>query len=85
MEHTLSSARHFPADDRGTERDLIALSFKVPRRFRYWFKTQAAIRNVTMTDLLMNALVSFVESNPVNRSDHREVGASETRTRPIEK
>jgi hypothetical protein len=42
--------------------DLVALYFKVPHDFRCWLKTEAAIRNVTMTELLMTALLSYVEA-----------------------
>jgi hypothetical protein len=55
--------------ERNAECDLSALCFKVPRRFRQWLKAQAAIRGVTMTELLIAALESYVRSNPPSGSD----------------
>jgi hypothetical protein len=68
MENRLSVDKSERQVVQGMERDLIALSFKVPRRFRHWFKTEAAIRGVTMTELLIAAVASYIRSNPLERS-----------------
>lgn len=39
--------------------DLVALCFKVPLKFRRWFKMEALKRDVTMTELLIRAVESY--------------------------
>ena len=46
------------------KRQLVPLCFKVPAEFRHWLKTQAVARNLTMTELLVTALVRYDELNP---------------------
>jgi hypothetical protein len=38
---------------------LVALCFKVPLKFRRWFKMEALKRDVTMTELLVRAIESY--------------------------
>ena len=38
---------------------LVALCFKVPLKFRRWFKMEALKRDVTMTELLIRAVESY--------------------------
>jgi hypothetical protein len=40
----------------------VALSFKVPFRFRQWFKLQALSRNLTMTEFLIAAVEWYSEA-----------------------
>jgi hypothetical protein len=41
----------------------VALCFKVPLRFRRWFKLQALSRNVTMTEFLIEATQWYSQAN----------------------
>ena len=40
----------------------VSLSFKVPLTFRRWFKRQALERNMTMTELLLEATHTYLGS-----------------------
>jgi hypothetical protein len=46
-----------------TETGLVALSFKVPFKFRQEFKLQALQMGVTMTELLVHAVEMYVDAN----------------------
>lgn len=41
---------------------LVALCFKVPLKFRRWFKMEALKRDVTMTELLVMAVENYTET-----------------------
>jgi hypothetical protein len=48
----------------------VALCFKVPFRFRQWFKLQALSRNLTMTEFLIKAAESY------SLAEHGATGAN---------
>jgi hypothetical protein len=47
----------------------VALCFKVPLRFRQWFKLQALSRNLTMTEFLVKAAESYSSVDCENARD----------------
>jgi len=53
----------------------VALCFKVPFRFRQWFKLQALREGLTMTDFLIKSTESYVEAHKHSSTPDTEAGS----------
>jgi len=51
----------------------VAFSFKLPFDFRQKFKLQALQRNMTMTELLVAAIESYIVANQIPTSSDKEI------------
>jgi len=57
-----SSEASSPSHRTAVQRD-VALCFKVPFQFRQWFKQQALSRELTMTEFLIRATLSYAQDD----------------------
>jgi len=51
----------------------VSFSFKLPFDFRQQFKLQALRRNMTMTELLVAAIESYIAADPIPTSSDKEI------------
>lgn len=59
----IRAARSEQPAGRPAKEGKVALCFKVPFRFRRWFKLQALRQGLTMTDFLVKATEWYVEAH----------------------
>jgi hypothetical protein len=60
----LESPQNWPRSERKAKEALVAVNFRVPFEFRQRMKLSAALRSITMTELMTAALEYYISNVP---------------------